>query len=138
MKRFLSTILAVVLVALTFSFVAGPVTAFADDSATTQPSPRAKLHARAERLKAALAQLGLSADQQSKIDSIIADTKAKVKETIKSMKDSGSDRKAIREAIMPILKDAKAQIKAVLTADQLKQLHEILSAERKEHKTETK
>ena len=136
MKRSTLAVFGLCAVAALSSLTFSVVPALADNApATTQPtgSDSGKHHRTPfAKLEKALAQLDLSADQQTKINGILADTVAKIQTTKENMK--GQDKKAIREAIIPIMKDAREQVKAVLTPDQAKKLHDLMADGHEGHK----
>jgi Spy/CpxP family protein refolding chaperone len=69
-----------------------------------------------ERLKAALEKLDLTADQKTRIDAILAETRTKLQALRGEAKTEGKDQG--REEVKAIIKDARKQIAAVLTPEQ--------------------
>ena len=99
-----------------------------------------KATARAERghgerlaaFRAALAKLDLSADQQTKVDGILADAKAQ----LQALRGEGKtgDRAALRDKVRTILRETHDKLAAVLTPEQKAKLRELM----KEHRQQTK
>jgi Spy/CpxP family protein refolding chaperone len=95
---------------------------------TTQNAPAGAHRTPGEALawfKAALAKLDLTADQQTKINAIIADAKTQL-QALRSQAGTGTgDHAALREKARAIVRDAHQKIAAVLTPEQKAKLREM-------------
>ncbi|MFA9388879.1 MAG: hypothetical protein ACERKD_03680 [Prolixibacteraceae bacterium] len=93
----------------------------------TDPVERAKRQT--EQMKT---DLGLSADQTAKVEVINKKYAEKMSEIFKDMQSSGGDRSKVREKMDVLNTEKTAELKPVLTADQLKKYIEIEEKRREE------
>jgi Spy/CpxP family protein refolding chaperone len=91
--------------------------------------------ARLAAFKAAVAKLDLTADQQTKIDGILADAKAQL-QALRGQARTG-DRTALRDKVRTILRDTHDKLAAVLTPEQKARLRELLKEHRQSEKAAT-
>lgn len=128
---------------LTFTLltaIVGPIAgdlAFGADTAPADAPKHAKGEGRREplkRLEANLAKLDLTADQQKKVDGIIADAKTQLQALRQQAKNG--DKSALKDQARQIITKAWSDIEAVLTPEQQAKLKELRKEERKEHQEE--
>lgn len=118
--------------AIAWALCAG--TALADDpprvgrsnESNTPPAQRVRRAVMIDRLREALAQLDLSADQQKRIDAVLDDAAGQMA----ALRESGNNLETLREQAREVFLAARVKIRNELTADQEKKLNELLSARR--------
>lgn len=88
------------------------------------------------KFKAALAKLDLTADQQTKVDAILADAKAQL-QALRTEAKNG-DRTGLRDKVRTILRETHDKIAAVLTPEQKAKLRELMKESRQDSKAGTK
>lgn len=71
-----------------------------------------------QRLRGAVAQLGLSQEQQTKVDAILADTEKKVQEASAQPQDAGAGGRGRGGPYRAVMQETRQKINEVLTADQ--------------------
>ena len=82
--------------------------------------------------KAALAKLDLSADQQTKVDGILADAKAQF-QALRAEAKPG-DRAVLRDKVRTILRDTHDKLATVLTPEQKAKFRELMREHRQDAK----
>ena len=97
----------------------------ADQATTTNSTEHTGRHHEAlVRIRKALAKLDLTADQKTKIETIITDTKTKL-QNLRSTATNTTDKSTLREEAKTIVKKALEDIRNVLTPEQRDQLREM-------------
>ena len=71
-----------------------------------------------QRIRAAVAQLGLSQEQQTKVDTILADAEKKVQEASAQPQDAGAGGRGRGGQYRAVMQETRQKINEVLTADQ--------------------
>ena len=92
-----------------------------------------KHNAPIESLQYVLKQLDLTAEQQPKVDDIVADLQKKVQD-LKSEAKTGGDKDAAKTKARDLIQDTRAQLEKVLTPDQQTKFRKLMAEERAEKK----
>lgn len=120
---------------LAAALVGGWTPAVQAKAPANQNAPARAERGHGERLaafKAALAKLDLTADQQTKVDAILADAKTQL-QALRGQDKTGG-RAALREQVRTILRDTHDKLAAELTPEQKAKLRELM----REHRQQTK
>jgi Spy/CpxP family protein refolding chaperone len=79
-----------------------------------------------ERVKAALAQLNLDADQKSQVDALVAHVREQVEDVRKQVQSGTLDRPAARQKMVSLLQESREKLAGILTPEQLQQMREYM------------
>jgi Spy/CpxP family protein refolding chaperone len=126
MKTFINSLKALTLLAVLFL----ATQASAQDAPSQPGRMAANKEQREQRFQEASKRLGLTSDQQSKIRTILDNSRAEMKAAREANKTKEISREAKREAMLEHMKKTDAQIKAVLDTKQ-QGIYEQMKAEKR-------